>query len=186
MRHVLLKRMHNLATLVALCTNACGGMTTAGTSESSPSDTGGRSGGSGSAGRAASSGGSSGVISNGGGAILLPPPKDPPPRCEPVALLYGMADAATCSWRIPPPPQGQQFMSNLVNLQFDSGDGGRNSLYYVRTPAECGAATDSWYYDDEKSPTYVALCPETCRRYSSTPAATLYVVFGCSGPLPLL
>lgn len=180
--------MHAFATLVALCAAACGGMTSSGTSQSSPGDTGGLSGGgSGSAGRAAggSSGGSAGVFSNGGGPIF-PPPPDPPLVCSPVALLYEFGDAAACSWRIPPPPRGQMFMPNLVNLQFDSGDGGSpRALYHVSTPADCGAAPDSWYYDDEKSPTYLALCPETCRRFSSTPgAAKLYVVFGCSGPFP--
>jgi hypothetical protein len=186
--------MHTFATLVALCATACGGMTSSGTSQSNPSDTGGRSGaGSGSAGRASgSSGGSPGVISNGGGPTFPPledpPPRDPPLGCAPVALLYEFGDAATCSWKIPPPPQGQKFMPNLVNLEFDSGDGGsRESLYHVSTQDDCGAAPSSWYYDDEKSPTYLALCPETCRRYSSPPgSAKLYIVFGCSGPLPLL
>jgi hypothetical protein len=183
--------MHAFAALVALCAASCGGMTSSGTSQSSPGDTGGRSGGGSGRGAGGSSAGSAGVISNGGGPILQPPneppPPDPPPQCAAVALSYEFGDAATCSWRIPPPPPGQKFMSNLVNLQLDSGDGGsRKSLYLVSTLADCNAAPDAWYYDDEESPTYLALCPETCRRYSSTGAAELYIVFGCSGPWPLL
>jgi len=51
----------------------------------------------------------------------------------------------------------------------------------VRDRAACGA-TGGWYYDDNRAPTRVTLCPATCDRTQQELAAgsaRIEVQFGC-------
>ena len=193
MRHFSDLRAHARGTLsgiLALALCGCGGKV--------DNQSGGTGGSSGIA--SAASGGSSGGIvfvpsgdaSGGGGPGFIGIPPVPPieaglPDCwARVLLVYG-GDAAECAWKIPELPRGQTFEPNRVNIQTEM-NAEPTSLYHVRSASECGNTTNTWFYDDETSPTFLALCPRACEQYLSAPGARLYFVLGCANgsrlPLP--
>jgi len=101
-----------------------------------------------------------------------------------VALVYG-GDVASCTWKIPERWGGSSFNPLRVNLETES-NAEPTSLYHVSTPSECGETENTWFYDDEKSPTSLALCPRACDKYLSSPGARIYFAVGCSwggGPM---
>lgn len=80
----------------------------------------------------------------------------------------------SCELAIPPPPAGQTFDKNKVNVTITSGATG-NALGY--DPACVGPG---WKYNDPNAPTHVVLCPQSCDPFKADPNAQLDVAFGCA------
>ncbi len=83
-----------------------------------------------------------------------------------------------CSWEIPPPPEGQAFDKERLNVRFTSGSGTLTDIYAVGDPSQCGAA-GGWFYDNPVSPTRIEVCPSTCQALQSDSAGKIDILFGC-------
>jgi hypothetical protein len=84
-----------------------------------------------------------------------------------------------CGWEIPPPPAGQSFDQNLVNVEYTSGTSSPTTIGKVPSAAECGPQ-GGWYYDNDVSPNNILLCPATCDAIQSDPNdKQIEVKFGC-------
>lgn len=86
-----------------------------------------------------------------------------------------------CEWEIPPPPAGEIFDREKVNVQYTPGSGGAaQNLYRVSDRSACDPAKGGgWYYDDNDSPTRVLVCPGNCDTIQSDLSARIDVLFGC-------
>jgi hypothetical protein len=94
----------------------------------------------------------------------------------------GLAQA--CTIRIPPPPQGKTFDTDLVDVRLQPPGGIAESLYYVNDESECAVWPDkAWHYDSAAAPTSIVLCDGACAR---TPGAGLTVIYGCGHPGPTM
>jgi hypothetical protein len=85
-----------------------------------------------------------------------------------------------CEWVIPPPPAGETFDKNKVNVQFSAGGGAAQELGNVAGAADCAAAAGGWYYDDNTNPTKIYVCPETCQVLQGAADAKIDILFGCA------
>lgn len=79
-----------------------------------------------------------------------------------------------CELVIPPPPAGETFDKDKVNVTTTSGD----TVTALTYDPEC--AEGGWHYDDLAAPTQVVLCPSTCATVQADPASTVNVEFGCA------
>lgn len=84
-----------------------------------------------------------------------------------------------CQWGVPAPPEGQVFNPEKVNLQFTPSGGAPQNFGYVASEADCGGATDAWYFDDPTSPTQVFVCPQTCEVVKNSAGASVNIQLGC-------
>ena len=85
-----------------------------------------------------------------------------------------------CEWEIPPPPPGETFASNLVNVKWTSGAGVETELKKVASATDCAGAPDGgWYYDDELDPKKVLVCPQNCGQLKADLMAKVDILFGC-------
>jgi hypothetical protein len=90
-----------------------------------------------------------------------------------------------CEFTIPPPPDGQQFDRDKVNVQLTVDT---TATHYARVAAadQCAqAGNQGWYYDDPNAPTKIEVCPDTCtaiKTASADPAHTAQVdvLLGCA------
>ncbi len=70
--------------------------------------------------------------------------------------------ALQCEYQLPPPPDGQTFDRDKVNVKF-SHDGAVDTILRVSSPADCANFQNrGWYYDDPVNPTEIKVCPSTC------------------------
>lgn len=94
--------------------------------------------------------------------------------------VIGGSDVA-CYFDIPPPPDGETIDFTKVNvLYYPTGAPPSQDFFNVATAADCGTATDAWYYDDNAAPTQILLCPETCALVQGAPGdPKIEVAFGC-------
>jgi hypothetical protein len=96
------------------------------------------------------------------------------------ASTVDAAMLASCNWDIPEPPLGQHIDINSVNVRYTSPSGFATNLGKVASQADCAAAGNGWYYDDETKPTKILACPQTCTGVQATAAASkIEVLFGC-------
>jgi hypothetical protein len=86
----------------------------------------------------------------------------------------------SCAWDIPPPPEGESFNPDEVNVEFDDGMGGLLQIGRVDDPSECANVTDGWYYDDPMNPTQILVCPQTCDKLQGFAMASISILFGCA------
>ena len=84
-----------------------------------------------------------------------------------------------CEYTIPPPPEGEEFDPDKVNVVFDSGVGTLD-IGRVDTPADCPDVEDGWYYDDPANPTTIIVCPQTCTKIQGFETASIDIQFGCA------
>lgn len=84
-----------------------------------------------------------------------------------------------CAFDIPPPPEGEEFDPDKVNVAFDSAVGTLD-IGRVDDPADCPNVVDGWYYDDPDNPTQVVLCDQTCTKIQGFQDASVSVTFGCA------
>lgn len=94
------------------------------------------------------------------------------------AVVQGASLA--CEYTIPPPPDGEDFNPDQVNVEFDDGAGGSLPIGRVDDPAGCAAVSDGWYYDDPVAPTTIVLCPQTCTTIQGFNSASVSIKFGCA------
>ena len=66
-------------------------------------------------------------------------------------------------------------------MRYTSPSGFASNLGKVASQAECAAAQNGWYYDDEAKPTKILACPQTCTgvQAGAAAAAKIEVLFGC-------
>lgn len=88
--------------------------------------------------------------------------------------------ALPCSYEIPPPPAGEEFDPNRVNVEYTPGGGGApQTIPNVGTLDRCTG--DGWYYSgDPAAPDGVELCPSTCSRIEVDTTGRVDVAFGCA------
>ncbi|MET0390660.1 MAG: hypothetical protein ABW321_32105 [Polyangiales bacterium] len=97
---------------------------------------------------------------------------------EQVVAMVGL----DCAWQIPPPPRGEVFNRDQVNVQYTSGAGVPTSLLRVSDEIAC-AAHSGWYYDDPAAPREIRACPASCAALQSDFSAEIDVLFGCDTQL---
>jgi hypothetical protein len=83
-----------------------------------------------------------------------------------------------CAWTIPPPPPGQTFEKDKVNVNYTPSGGPAGPIYHVDTLVDCGPQ-GGWYYDDNLKPTEVRVCPNTCTTIQKDPGGKVDILFGC-------
>jgi len=86
-----------------------------------------------------------------------------------------------CQWKLPPPPDGEAFDKDRVNVKLSSAAMAAG-VEYLRVPAEadCAALGDGWYYDDPAAPTEIRVCPATCTTIQATSGARVDILLGCA------
>jgi hypothetical protein len=85
-----------------------------------------------------------------------------------------------CEYPIPPPPEGEDFDPDKVNVEFDDGQGGTLSIGRVDSAADCPDVIDGWYYDDPATPTSIIVCDQTCNTIQGFSMASIDIQFGCA------
>ena len=86
--------------------------------------------------------------------------------------------ALPCEYTIPP-PSGGKIDPQQVNVEHSS-DGAATSVFLkVANAAACRDGESNWYYDDDRTPTKVLMCPAACQTLK-TGGGTLDIVFGCA------
>ncbi len=81
-----------------------------------------------------------------------------------------------CAYAIPSPGAGKTVDPNKVNVSHTPVGGKPNKIPKVKNAAACPASGGAWYYDNEKSPKTVHLCPAFCK---SVGKGKIKVLFGC-------
>lgn len=82
----------------------------------------------------------------------------------------------SCSTPIPPPPGGEMFDKDKVNVTFTTVTGVETPYTYDPT---CSSPT-SWYYDNPDSPSAIEVCPAGCDSIKATvDDGQLDIEFGC-------
>ncbi len=84
-----------------------------------------------------------------------------------------------CSYTIPPPPNGEMFDRDRVNVEFEGGSGTTLTIGRVDDVNACAGVDNGWYYDDPISPTRISVCPQTCDTIQSFDAGKVAIKFGC-------
>lgn len=86
-----------------------------------------------------------------------------------------------CQWKIPDPPMGDTLDPKLVNVEFlDEDVGIPETIYNVDSQAACDPKLGGWYYDNNKTPKNIILCPVSCNKVSAAPEGSkINLLFGC-------
>ncbi len=84
-----------------------------------------------------------------------------------------------CHWDIPEPPNGEEFVPDLVNVVLSINGGPPQALGQVGSATECSTVNGGWYYDDPTYPTEIAVCPDVCQQIQGADAAEVNIEFGC-------
>lgn len=92
------------------------------------------------------------------------------------ALNRIRGDAIPCEFRLPPPPSGQR-LTGFVNITYANASCQASHYYHVERAEDC-TAQGGWYYDDNKAPTKVLLCPTSCDEVAQ-PGGRLLFTVGC-------
>jgi hypothetical protein len=92
------------------------------------------------------------------------------------ALAEGLGEIAgqinTCTYAIPPAPQGEEIDLAKVNLIVSSG--GESQLVL---PDDMGSCGEGWQLNDEQQ---IVLCEDTCARVQADGGARVQLLFGCT------
>lgn len=96
-----------------------------------------------------------------------------------IATNVVQTSGIACNFDIPPPPMGETFDLNKVNVQYTPGGGAASSLFNVPGGESSCDASGGWYYDDPTTPTEIILCPATCDAVRTDTAGKIDVLFGC-------
>src|SRR6185369_14729819 len=68
-----------------------------------------------------------------------------------------------CAWKIPPQnPADPALDPAKVNLRYTPPSAPPTEFGHVPSASSCPANVNAWYFDDEKMPTQIFLCPNTC------------------------
>ncbi len=83
-----------------------------------------------------------------------------------------------CEWEIPPPPEGEVFDRDQVNVQLSAPSLNAMTLGRIDDPDDC--AERGWHYDDEDDPTRIIACEATCTLIQATSQANIEILLGCA------
>jgi hypothetical protein len=85
-----------------------------------------------------------------------------------------------CQWKIPAQkPDDPPLDPEKVNLQFTGPGAPPTQWGHVASKAQCPTNTSAWYFDDEKHPTQIFLCPNTCLGVENTTGARIDILLHC-------
>lgn len=85
-----------------------------------------------------------------------------------------------CQWKIPQQKQGDPPLDpEKVNLQFTPPNGPPTQFGHVAGASACPPNQNAWYFDDEKTPTQVFLCPNTCTNVEQVMNARIDILLHC-------
>jgi hypothetical protein len=101
------------------------------------------------------------------------------PIFDQLAMAVVAGATLSCEFEIPPPPEGETFDANKVNVEFDDGNGNLLEIGRVDSAADCMNVTDGWYYDNPADPQTILVCPQTCEKIQGFDGATISIQFGC-------
>jgi hypothetical protein len=87
---------------------------------------------------------------------------------------------------LPPPPEGEEFDPDKVNIQVHQSAGPDQSVGKVDSEAECAAHAGGWYYDNPAAPTRIKVCPQTCGVLQTFQEPTLDILLGCKSEPAIL
>jgi hypothetical protein len=102
------------------------------------------------------------------------------PIFDQVSMAVVSGASLACEYPIPPPPAGEDFDPDEVNVEFDDGMGGTLQIGRVDDPTGCAGVADGWYYDVPAAPTSIVLCPQTCDTIQGFNSASVSIKFGCA------
>src|SRR5262249_14585539 len=74
----------------------------------------------------------------------------------------------SCTFAIPPPPDGEALDPSKVNFVYTPAGGSPMTIANVGSMAGCGAG-GGWYYDNPTAPTQIIVCPATCTTLQHDP-----------------
>lgn len=101
------------------------------------------------------------------------------PVFQSMATAVVQSSALSCSYEIPPPPEGETLDPGLVNVVYTTGAGAETQIPNVPGGVADCDAQGGWYFDDAVNPTEVIVCPATCTVLQADTAGKVDVVFGC-------
>jgi hypothetical protein len=85
-----------------------------------------------------------------------------------------------CQWKIPQQKVGDPPLDpTKVNLQFTPPNGSGTQFGHVDSPGACPANQNAWYFDDEKHPTEIHLCPNACTNVEKVTGARIDILLQC-------
>jgi hypothetical protein len=119
------------------------------------------------------------LINNTGGVFGSLCEQDFQPIFDQVAMAVVAGATLSCEFDIPPPPEGETFDPNEVNVEFDDGTGMITEIGRVDSLADCMNVQDGWYYDNPADPQTILVCPQTCDLIQGFGDATISIQFGC-------
>lgn len=109
-----------------------------------------------------------------------------------VTSMHVVETPLKCQWKIPPQPMGAPALDpTKVNVVFTPPAQTSQTFGHVKCDGACtatmppptcpatNAAGGAWYYDDEKNPTQVFLCPVSCDAIKNVMDATVDLQFHC-------
>lgn len=92
--------------------------------------------------------------------------------------------ALGCQYKIPQ-SDGGMVDHNKVNVQYTPGGTTMIEEFpKYKDAADCPAAGDGWYYDDNANPSLILLCPPSCDKVSKDTMGQVNIVLGCQTKLP--
>ena len=84
-----------------------------------------------------------------------------------------------CEWTIPPAPEGESFDKDKVNVRFTSSKGKVTEYKKVTSEDNC-KDRQGWFYDHEKDPKKVLVCPATCEKIQKDTKGKINIIMGCA------
>ncbi len=84
-----------------------------------------------------------------------------------------------CTWKIPPPPQGEVINPQKVNVEFTPGSGAPEYILQAPGKDQCDPAKGGWYYDDPINPKSIIACPASCTHIQADPSGKIDIELGC-------
>lgn len=90
-----------------------------------------------------------------------------------------------CQWKIPAPPDGEDFDKDRVRVEFTADSVTPQQLGFVGAEADCANFQGGWYYDNLDAPTEVHVCPDTCEIVKASTGARIDIQFDCEVVQPV-
>jgi hypothetical protein len=108
------------------------------------------------------------------------PGKDPfGPLLKELAAAVIKGSTLSCDYEIPPPPQGEKFERDRVNVVYTPTQGAETTYGRFDSIDLCGEHI-GWSYDNAADPKRVLLCPKACEAVQGDLNGSIRVEFGCA------
>jgi len=91
------------------------------------------------------------------------------------ALTTAGGRTLSCDLALPRPPDGATIDPRTVRVVYTPGTGTPETI-----PLQAECTGEGWRYDNPTAPTRIQLCPTTCNRVRSVPAAKVEVAADCT------